>query len=100
MPPGSRIIASPRKRDMNRLDVDIAAPQGAATHDLRVAWRRLFRGAPPRCMIRDLLIPALPYRVQERGHGGLAPAPKPPLRGPVAEIEAKGTQALHPPLLL
>jgi len=85
---------------MNRLDVDIAALQGAATHDLRIAWRRLYRGAPPRCMIRDLLIRAIAYRMQERVHGGLAPATKRRLRGLVAEIEAKGTEAFDPGIVL
>jgi hypothetical protein len=31
---------------MSQLDVDIAALQGAATHDLRIAWCRLYRGEP------------------------------------------------------
>ena len=55
---------------MSQLDGEIAALPGAATHDLRIAWRRLYRGEPPRCMIRDLLIRAIAYRMQERVHGG------------------------------
>ena len=85
---------------MSPLDVEIAALQGAATHDLRIAWRRLYRGEPPRCMIRDLLIRAIAYRMQERVHGGLAPATKRRLRGLVAEIEAKGTEAFDPGIVL
>ena len=85
---------------MSQLDVEIAALQGAATHDLRIAWRRLYRGAQPRCMIRDLLIRAIAYRMQERVHGGLAPATKRRLRGLVAEIEAKGTEAFDPGIVL
>jgi hypothetical protein len=85
---------------MSQLDVDIAALQGAATHDLRIAWRRLYRGEPPRCMIRDLLIRAIAYRMQERVHGGLAPATKRKLHSLVAEIEANGTEAFDPGIVL
>ena len=85
---------------MSQLDVDIAALQRAATHDLRIAWRRLYRGEPPRCMIRDLLIRAIAYRMQERVHGGLAPATKRRLQGLVAEIEANGTEAFDSGIVL
>ena len=85
---------------MSQIEVDIAALQGAATHDLRIAWRRLYRGEPPRCMIRDLLIRAIAYRMQERVHGGLAPATKRRLRGLVAAIEANGTEAFDPGIVL
>jgi hypothetical protein len=40
---------------------------------LRVEWRRLFGGDPPR-LSRDLLVRALAYRVQERAMGGLSRA--------------------------
>ena len=86
--------------DISQLDVEIAALQGAATHDLRIAWRRLYRGKPPRCMIRGLLIRAIAYRMQERVHGGLAPATKRRLQGLVAEIEANGTEAFDPGIVL
>jgi hypothetical protein len=85
---------------MSQLDVDIAALQGAATHDLRIAWRRLYRGEPPRCMTRDLMIRAIAYRIQEHAHGGLAPATKRRLHSLVGEIEAKGTQAFDPGIVL
>ena len=85
---------------MSQLDVDIAALQGAATHDLRIAWRRLYRSEPPRCMTRELMIHALAYRMQERVHGGLAPATKRRLQGLVTEIEAKGIEAFDPGIVL
>src|SRR5204862_766170 len=94
------ITASPPQRDMSQLDVDIAALQGAATHDLRIAWRRLCRGEPPPCMTRELMIRALAYRMQERAHGGLAPATKRRLQGLVAEIEAKDIEAFDPGVVL
>jgi hypothetical protein len=85
---------------MSQLDVEIAALQGAATHDLRIVWRRLYRGEPPLCMTRELMIRAIAYRMQERVHGGLAPATKRRLQGLVAEIEAKGTEAFDPGIVL
>ena len=85
---------------MSQLDGEIAALQGAATHDLRIAWRRLCRGEPPRCMTREVMIRAIAYRMQERVHGGLAPATKRRLQGLVAEIEAKGTEAFDPGIVL
>ncbi len=85
---------------MSPLDVEIAALQGAATHDLRIAWRRLYRGEPPRCMTRELMIRAIAYRMQERVHGGLAPATKRRLHSLVAEIEAKGIEAFDPGIVL
>ena len=85
---------------MSPLAVEIAALQGAATHDLRIAWRRLYRGEPPRCMTRELMIRALAYRMQERVYGGLAPTTKRRLQGLVAEIEAKGAEAFDPGIVL
>ena len=51
-------------------------------------------------MPRDLMIRALAYRLQERAHGGLAPAAKRKLRSLVAEIETKGTQVFDPGVAL
>jgi hypothetical protein len=71
-----------------------------STHELRIAWRRLYRGEPPRCLSRDLIIRAIAYRMQERAHGGLTPAMKRRLRSLVAEIEAKGSQVFDPGVAL
>ena len=85
---------------MSQFEDEIAALQGAATHDLRIAWRRLCHGEPPRCMTRELMIHALAYRMQERVHGGLAPVTKRRLQSLVAEIEAKGIEAFDPGIVL
>lgn len=77
---------------MPPLGDEIGSLEGLPTHELRIAWRRLYRNEPPRCMPRDLMIRAIAYRMQERTHGGLAPAAKRRLRSLVAEIEAKGTE--------
>jgi len=85
---------------MSQLDGEIAALPGAATHDLRIAWRRLCHGEPPRCMTRELMIHALAYRMQERVHGGLAPVTNRKLHSLAAEIEAKGIEAFDPGIVL
>ena len=85
---------------MSALENEIGSLAGLPTHELRIAWRRLCRTQPPRCMPRDLMIRALAYRMQERAHGGLAPATKRKLRSLVAELEAKGTQVFDPGVAL
>jgi hypothetical protein len=85
---------------MSPLDREIAALDRLSAHDLRIAWRRLHRDKPPRCMTRDLMIRAIAYKVQERAHGGLAPATRRRLRAVVGEIETKGTGAFDPGIAL
>jgi len=85
---------------MDPLESEIAALGGLSAHDLRIAWRRLHRDKPPRCMSRDLMIRSIAYRMQERAHGGLAPATRRRLRAVVGEIESKGTDAFDPGIAL
>jgi hypothetical protein len=85
---------------MDPLESEIAALGGLSAHDLRIAWRRLHRDKPPRCMSRDLMIRSIAYRMQERAHGGLAPATRRRLRAVVGEIESKGTGAFDPGIAL
>ena len=85
---------------MSALEDEIGLLQGLPTHELKIAWRRLYRAEPPRCMPRDLMIRALAYRMQERAQGGLSPATKRKLRSLVAEIEARGTGVFDPGIVL
>jgi hypothetical protein len=82
------------------LDVEIASLQGLAIHDLRIAWRRVHAGEPPARLSRDLMVRAIAYRMQERAHGGLAPATKRRLRALAQEIETKGADAFDPSVAL
>ncbi len=87
---------------MDPLEVEIAALKQLAIHDLRIAWRRVHGGEPPARLTRDLMARAIAYRMQERAHGGLAPATKRRLRALAREIETRGgsrrrTTARHPP---
>jgi Protein of unknown function (DUF2924) len=66
------------------------------THQLRIEWRRHFRGEPPRGLSRDLLLRAVTYKMQERVHGGLIQADKRALRDLAAKIAGEGADgALH-----
>ena len=66
------------------------------THQLRIEWRRHFRGEPPRGLSRDLLLRAVTYKMQERVHGGLTQADKKALRDLAAKITGEGADgALH-----
>ena len=85
---------------MDPLESESAALVGLSAHDLRIAWRRLHRDKPPRCMSRDLMIRAIAYRMQERAHGGLAPATRRRLRSVIGEIETKGAGAFDPGIAL
>jgi Protein of unknown function (DUF2924) len=84
---------------MSPLALEIATLHGATTRELKIAWRHLYRSQPP-CMTRDLMIRAIAYRMQERAHGGLAPATKRRLRSLVTAIEAKGMQVFDPGIVL
>jgi len=43
---------------------------------LRVEWRRLYRGHPPKRVTRDLLMLAVAWKIQEQAYGGLGAATK------------------------
>src|SRR3954468_4657449 len=70
-----------------------------SAQQLRAAWRALRCGEPMAPSSRDLLIREIAYKMQERAHGGLAPAIKRRLRGMATELEANGAGALAPALL-
>src|SRR6266498_4063639 len=85
---------------MNALESEIAALPTLSAQELRVAWRALRCGEPTAASCRDLMQREIAYKLQERAHGGLAPAIKRRLRELAAEIEANGTGALASAILL
>ena len=85
---------------MSALDNEIGSLEATPTQELKIEWRRLYRSEPPRSMPRDLMIRALAYRMQERAHGGLAPATKRKLRSLVAELDTNGAQVFDPVVAL
>jgi hypothetical protein len=85
---------------MSALDSDIAALPILSAQELRVVWRSLRCGNPMAASSRDLMLREIAYKMQERAHGGLAPAIKRRLRALAEEIEVNGAAALAPALLL
>lgn len=74
--------------------VDVAAAIGALEarpiQQLRAEWRKLYRAEPPRRLSRDLMLRGITYGLQERIHGGLAPAIRRRLNALAGELSAKG----------
>jgi len=85
---------------MHPLDSELAELPGMSARQLRAAWRGLRCGEPIAPSSRDLMLREIAYKMQERVHGGLAPAVKRRLRALAEETEAKGAGALAPALLL
>ena len=85
---------------MSALESEIAALPTLSAQELRVAWRSLRCGDPTAGSSRDLMFREIAYKMQERAHGGLAPAIKRRLRALADEIEANGAGALAPAILL
>ncbi len=85
---------------MKPLETELAALDRMPIHDLEIAWRRVHRGQAPARMSRDLLVRGIAYRMQERAHGGLAPALRRRLRELTQEVEAKCADAFDPGITL
>ena len=79
---------------MGELGSELAALPGMSAKQLRAAWRALRCGQPMAPGSRDLLIREIAYKLQERAHGGLAPAVKRRLRAMAEELEVNGADAL------
>ena len=79
---------------MSTLDDELTALPSLSAQELRSKWQDLRCGEPMAPASRDLMIREIAYRLQERAHGGLAPAVKRRLRALGAEFEANGAGAL------
>ena len=93
-------IGSPQGPDLADLDSDIAALPAMSAAQLRAAWQALRCGEPMAPSSRDLLIREIASKLQERAHGGLAPAVKRRLHALAEELEANAAGALAPAPLL
>jgi hypothetical protein len=85
---------------MSALDRELAALPTLSAHQLRLKWQDLRCGEPTAAASRDLMIREIAYKMQERAHGGLAPAIKRRLRALAEEFEANGDGSLAPAPLL
>jgi hypothetical protein len=54
------------------IEARLLALGALTTAELRIEWRRLYRGTAPIRLSRDLLIRGVAYKVQEHAHGGLS----------------------------
>ena len=79
---------------MSALDSELAALPTLSAHQLRLKWQDLRCGEPTAAASRDLMIREIAYKMQERAHGGLAPAIRRRLRALAEAIEANGAEAL------
>jgi len=79
---------------MSTLDSELAALPTLSAQELRAKWRGLVCGEATAAASRDLMIREIAYKMQERAHGGLAPAVKRQLRALAAEFEVNGANAL------
>jgi hypothetical protein len=87
-----------RKPGLSDIEAEIAGLLDRSTHELRLAWRKLHRNEPPFGISRDLLIRALAYDLQQRGHGGPSAALR-RLRTLAAASE-KGARSVGPGVVL
>src|SRR3984893_3491022 len=60
----------PRSCKIADTEAEIAGLTDRSTHELRLAWRRLYCKGPPLGPRRDLIIRALANKVQECAYGG------------------------------
>ena len=79
---------------MSALDSELAALPTLSAHQLQLKWQDLRCGDPTVRSSRDLMLREIAYKMQERTHGGLAPAIRRRLRALAEEIEANGAEAL------
>jgi hypothetical protein len=88
----------PGYADVAEVDRQIAELVDRSTHELRLAWRQLYRTGPPQGLSRDLLIRALANQLQERTHGGPSRALRRRLQILAGEFE-RGSGSFDPGLL-
>jgi hypothetical protein len=81
---------------MSALDSELAALPTLSAQELRQRWQDLRCGEPMAPASRDLMIREIAYKMQQRAHGGLAPAIKRRLRALAEEFETNGADSLVP----
>ena len=88
----------PRRPTMSAED-EIAELADRPTHQLRLAWRKLYRRTPPAGLSRDLMIRILANQIQEHAYGGPSPSLKRRLNTLAGEVE-KGSLSFDPGVVL
>jgi hypothetical protein len=91
----------PRKPMNTALSDQIAGLPAMSKAQLLSTWAKNFREAPPRSLRKDLMVPILAYRIQEREYGGLANTTRKKLReiaksiDPGKQAQGRGSSSLH-----
>jgi DUF2924 family protein len=80
-------------------ETEIAGLADRPTHELRLAWQKLYRGEPPLGLSRDMMIRALANKLQERAYGGPSLSIKRRLNAMAGEFE-KGGRSFDPGVML
>jgi len=90
--PGQRRKSNGRQPSsvVAEVDLQIAELGERSTHELRLAWRKLYRAEPPQGLSRDLLIRALVHELQEQSYGGTGRALRRRLQTLTGEREKRG----------
>ena len=65
-----------RSSKIDNIEAEIAGLPDRSTHQLRLAWRKLYRREPPLGLSRNLIIRALANLMQEHAYGGPSVAMK------------------------
>jgi Protein of unknown function (DUF2924) len=70
----------------------IAALPGMNKQQLLVIWKENFGKEAPAHLRKQLMVPVLAYRIQEREYGGLSHAARKQLRELAESVESKSSQ--------
>ncbi|HWN51205.1 MAG TPA: DUF2924 domain-containing protein [Xanthobacteraceae bacterium] len=89
----------PRSSKIDDIEAEIAGLPDRSTHQLRLAWRKLYRREPPLGLSRNLIIRALANLMQEHAYGGPSVAMKRRLTTLAGEFE-KGRLSFDPRVVL
>jgi hypothetical protein len=88
-----------QRRPAMSAEDEIAGLPDRPTHQLRLSWRKLYRGEPPVGLSRDLMIRNLANQIQERAYGGPSSSMKRRLNTLAGEVE-KGSLSFDPGVVL
>lgn len=75
---------------MSALVVQIAQLPSLSRQELLDLWRRAYRKSPPLGIRREILVPFLAYKLQERVYGGLKPSTRSELRRIARGLQREG----------
>jgi hypothetical protein len=89
----------PHGSKMDDMEAEIAGLPDRSTHELRLAWRQLYRREPPVGLSRDLMIRALANKIQELAYCGPSRSMKRRLNTLAGEFE-KGSSSFDPGVVL